>query len=329
MMGIVLAHGDEIPPPLTVSKVFTTWTADPWILVPLLLAASVYLFGVRRLAASGVAWPVSRTILWFVGLGVIAVATSSSVGVYDTVLFSMHSVQHMLLQMIAPAPLGMAAPVTLALRTLPRAPRRVLLTVVHSRVARVVSHPLVAYGLFVISPFVLIYSPLFEATLTNDLLHNLTHVHFVLVGALLYWPLLGVDPLPNPLPFVFRLMLVIGLGPAHIVLGIPIMLSKSLIAPDFFLEVGRVWGTDPLADQKIGGGLLWVFGDIVVIFMLIGLLRQWGHSEDREQRRLDRHLDRLHGANTPTIPPWWLTDDPREAPHLPPQRVAPDAPPSP
>lgn len=125
---------------------------------------------------------------WFAGLGVIVIATSSSVGVYDTTLFSVHSVQHMLLQMIAPAPLAIAAPITLALRTLPARPRRVLLAIVHSRVVRTVSHPLVAYGLFVISPLVLLYSPLFEATLTNDLLHNLMHVHFVLVGALFYFP---------------------------------------------------------------------------------------------------------------------------------------------
>lgn len=316
-MEIVLAHGEVIPPPFTPSALLTQWVFDPWILVPVLAAAAVYLFGVRKLTARGVAWPVSRTVLWFIGLGVIVVATSSAVGVYDTALFSVHSIQHMLLQMMAPAPLGMAAPVTLALRTLPPRPRRLLLAVIHSRVVRVVSHPLVAYGLFAISPFVLIYSPLFEASLTNDLLHNLTHMHFLLVGALLYWPLLGVDPLPNPLPYVFRLLLVLGLGPVHIVLGIPIMLMDTLIAPDYFLEIGRVWGTDPLEDQRIGGGLLWIFGDVVVLFMFTGMFQQWSRSDEREQRRIDRHLDRVHGATTATVPPWWLTEDPREAPHVP------------
>lgn len=298
-------------------RIFTSWTIEPWVLVPLLLAAAGYLLGVRTLTAGGVAWPVSRTVLWFTGLGVIAVATSSSIGVYDTALFSMHSVQHMLLQMIAPAPLGMAAPVTLALRTLPARPRRLLLAVIHSRFFRTVSHPLVAYGLFVVSPFVLIYSPLLTASLTNDVVHNLTHVHFVLVGTLLYWPLLGIDPIPNPLPYVFRFMLVVGLGPAHVVLGIPIMLSSELFAADHYLAVGQAWGTDPLADQRIGGGLLWIFGDIVVMFMLSGMFRQWWLSDEREQRRVDRHLDRVHGVATATVAPWWLTDDPREAPHRP------------
>lgn len=322
MIDTALAHGDEIPPPLTPLGVLTSWTFDPWVVAPVLLAAAVYLLGVRRIRASGTPWPVSRTVLWVAGLGVIVVATSSSVGVYDTAMFSMHSIQHMLLQMIAPAPLGMAAPVTLALRTLPPRPRRVLLAVMHSRPFRLLTHPLVAYGLFVVSPFVLIYSPLFEATLTDDVLHNLTHVHFVLVGTLLYWPLLGYDPLPNPLPFVFRLMLILGLGPAHIVLGIPIMQMNSLLAADYFNEVGQAWGTDPLDDQRVGGGLLWVFGDVVVMVMVMftGMFRQWNRSERREQRRIDRHLDRVHGAATATVPPWWLTDDPKAArpmPHFP------------
>lgn len=321
MTEIVLAHGDEIPPPLTALRILTTWTADPWVLVPVLLAAAIYLLGVRRLTARGIAWPLARTLYWFAGLAVIVVATSSAVGVYDSASFSMHSVQHMLLQMIAPAPLGMAAPVTLALRTLPAPPRQVLLAVVHSRVVRTVSHPLVAYGLFVVSPFVLIYSPLFAVSLTNDLVHNLTHVHFVVVGALLSWPLLGVDPLPNPLPFVLRLMIVLGLGPAHIVLGIPIMLKDTLIAPEYFLEVAQAWGTDPLDDQRVGGGLLWVFGDVVVIFMLFAMFRQWSRSEDREQRRIDRHLDRVHGSAA-TVSPWWLTDDTPPARRLPAPRDA-------
>lgn len=149
-------------------------------------------------------------------------------------------------------------------------------------------------------------SDLLELSLRNDLVHNLTHVHFILVGCLLYWPLLGVDPLPNPLPFTFRLLLIIGLGPAHILLGIPIMLADDLFAADYYLEIGRVWGSDPLADQIVGGGLLWIFGDIVVMFMMTAMLRQWSRSEGREQRRIDRHLDRVHGADAVTTPPWWL-----------------------
>lgn len=59
----------------------------------------------------------------------------------------------------------MAAPITLALRTLPVAPRKLLVALMHSPPMRVLTHPLVTFAGFAISPFVLYYTPLYEATL--------------------------------------------------------------------------------------------------------------------------------------------------------------------
>ena len=87
---------------------------------------------------------------------------------------------------------------TLALRTLPAGPRRTLLAVLHSRVARVLTFPLVAFGLFVANPFVLYFSGLYRATLEHAWLHELVHLHFIAVGCLFFWPLIGLDPLPGP-----------------------------------------------------------------------------------------------------------------------------------
>jgi hypothetical protein len=132
------------------------------------------------------------------------------------------------LQMFAPVPLALAAPITLALRALPASGRRRLAAALHSRSARVVAHPLVAFGLFVATPSVLYYSPLYEATLRNEWLHNLNHVHFLAVGMLLYVTLLGLDPLPNPLPYVYRFLMIAAVGVSHVLLGIPIMMGPQL-----------------------------------------------------------------------------------------------------
>ena len=53
------------------------------------------------------------------GLGSAALATLTALGAYDTVLLSVHVVQHMILTMVTPLFLALGAPVTLALRTLP------------------------------------------------------------------------------------------------------------------------------------------------------------------------------------------------------------------
>ena len=309
---VVLAHGDARQPELTPERVLGVWTFDPLLIAALVLAGGLYLYAVYRLRASGVAWSTWRCVLWLSGLLVIFVATSSSVGAYDTTLFTMHAVQHMLLQMLAPVPLALAAPITLALRTLPRRSRRSLLGVLRSRPSRVVTHPLTAYAIFVVSPFVLYYSPLYEATLRNDWLHDLGHLHFVLTGFLLFAVLLALDPLPHRMPYVLRVMMIIGLGPMHVLLGIPVMMGGEIFAESYYTELGRDWGPSLLSDQQVGGGLLWVFGDVVTVAFLGGIFLQWLRSDARDARRVDRQLDRLYGDAARIPAPWAVAASPAQ-----------------
>src|SRR3989440_4837020 len=183
-------------PPFTVGSVVTAWQADSLLTVFLVVTAGLYLYGGHRLRARGDHWPVARTLFFLVpGLGSIALATMSGLAAYDDTLLSAHMVQHMVLGMIAPIFLALGAPVTLALRTLPGRPRKVLVAVLHSRVARVLAFPLVAYGFFVATPFVLYFTGLYRLTLANAWLHELMHVHFVAVRCLLFFPLVRADPL--------------------------------------------------------------------------------------------------------------------------------------
>src|SRR5262249_26295855 len=151
-----------------------------------------YLYGVHRLRVQGHKWPRQRTFVFVgLGLGSIALVTLSGIGTYDTTLLSVHMVQHMVLSMVAPIFLALGAPVTLALRTLPSRPRKVLLAALHSRVAKVLAFPLVSFALFIANPFVLYFSSLYEQTLRHEWLHELMHVHFIATGCLFFWPLLG------------------------------------------------------------------------------------------------------------------------------------------
>lgn len=293
--------------PLTPLVALTSWTFDPLVLVPLTVAAGLYLWGVQVLRRRGVPWPVARIVWWFAGLVLVFLGTATFLGVYDRTLFLVPAVQHMLLQMIAPVGLVCAAPVTLALRTLPERWRAVLLFVVHSRWARFVSHPGVAFALFGLTQFVYYYTALYEISLRTVWVHDLGHLHFVLVGFLFYWSLLGIDPVPHRPAFVFKFLLVVGMAPIHILLGVPIMMMDTLIGGDYYLALGRDWGPSPEQDQFIGGAILWGFGDLAAAALIGAFLRQWYRSDERMARRTDRQLDRLHGAST-TITPWWLAD---------------------
>ena len=290
-MGSVLADGPgELGPPGPATLLAPR--LGSWLTLGLLVAAGLYLYGSWQLRRRGDNWPLTRTVLFLgPGLGSIAVVTLTGIADYDDTLLSVHMVQHMLLSMVAPIFLALGAPVTLALRTLPLRPRRVLLAVVHSRVARVLTFPLVAFGLFVVTPFALYFSGLYRLTLANNLVHEALHAHLIVVGCLFFWPLLGLDPLPGRWPYPGRALLMLVSTPFHTVLGLTVMQSRQLLGGDWYPSLQLAWA-DPWTDQRLAGGILWAGGELVSVTMLGVLVVQWMRHSDREARRLDRQLDR-------------------------------------
>lgn len=283
--------------PLTAGRAMHAWEFAPGLTLGLAVLGGLYLVGVWRLRARGDRWSVGRTVAFLAGLAIIGYAAMSWIGVYDDTLFWDHMVQHMLLQMVAPVFLALGAPITLALRTLHPRPRGFLVVALHSRVARVLSWPPVGAAAFALTPFLLYFTGWYQVTLTNDTMHQLQHVLFVLVGCMFTWPLLGIDPMPRRAPYPFRMLIAFLVLPAHAILGITIMAQTTLIAGDYYRSLGRTWGPSLASDQNIGGGILWSSGDFLGLLFFAVLLIQWIRAEEREAVRVDRHLDRLERVN--------------------------------
>jgi putative membrane protein len=314
------ALADDLPP-FTGAAIFRHLELESLVSVLLVLSAGLYLYGVYRLRSRGDRWPVGRTLLFLgPGLGSIAFVTVTGIEAYDDTLLSVHMIQHMVLGMVAPIFLALGAPVTLALRTLPVGPRRKLVAVLHSRPAKVLTFPLLAYAIFVANPFALYFTGLYRATLEHAWLHEWVHIHFLVTGCLFFWPLLGLDPLPGRWPYPGRALLMLLSTPFHAVLGLTIMQSATLIAGDWYPDLHLTWA-DPAKDQVLAGSILWAGGEVVSVTMLAVLVTQWMHDADKEGRRVDRRLDlaRAHAradaaarspdAGTPTPRPAG-TDDP-------------------
>lgn len=285
-------------PELTLGRVFTDWGIDPVPFVITVWVAGLYLLGVRAMRRRGDRWPVGRTVAFVaVGMGAFLFATASGLARYDTTLLSAHMVQHMILSMVVPLALALGAPVTLALRTLPRRPRRWLLAVLHSRFVTVLSFAPLAFTLYVVSPWALYFSPWYEASLRSAYVHEVMHVHLVLVGSLFFWPLMGLDPVPGRVSWPFRLLLVMLTLPFHAFLGVTIMGQSTLIAGDWYraLREGPMasWLPDAMADQHLAGGILWAAGDLIGVLFFGVLFTQWVRSSMAEARREDRRLDLL------------------------------------
>jgi cytochrome c oxidase assembly factor CtaG len=285
-------------PRFTLGTVFTGWSFEPVSVIVTVWVAGLYLLGVRTLHRRGDRWPVGRTIAFVgVGMGAFYFATSSGLATYDLTLLSVHMVQHMFLSMLVPMALALGAPVTLALRTLPPAPRRWLLAVLHSWPAKVLSFPPLTFLLYVVSPWALYFSGWYPATLDSTYLHEAMHLHLVLVGSLFFWPIVGVDPVPGKVSYPFRMLLVVLTLPFHAFLGVTIMGQQELLGGDHYpsLHAGPMssWLPDPADDQHLAGGILWGSGDIIALILFGVLFVQWVRQSMQEAAREDRRLDLL------------------------------------
>ena len=284
--------------PLSGSDWLTVWRIDwLWFAVSV-LAVALYLLGVRRLRARGDSWPVLRTIGWVLGWAVFVWATSGAPGVYGRLLFSVHMLMHMTISMAAPILLVLAAPVTLALRTLTSrrdntlGPRELLLGLVHSRFLTVIGNPVVAAAFFFGSLVVFYFSSLFELALRTHTGHVLMTTHFLLAGYLFAWVLVGIDPGPRRWPPSLLLVILFVTASFHAFFAVALTTGTAVLAPTFFQSLRLPWAVDLLSDQRNGAAAAWGVGEIPTAVLALLVTLAWVRSDGAETRRLDRQADR-------------------------------------
>lgn len=290
--------GYREPPPFDSSRWLTTWTTDWLWLGVAVLAVALYVAGVVRLHRRGDGWPVHRTLLWVLGWAVFVYAACGAPAVYGRVLFSVHMLMHMAVAMLVPLLIVPAAPILLALRALPArrdktwGPREVILQVVHSRLLKFFSNPVVASALFFFSLAVFYYSPLFELALRTHTGHVLMMAHFLLTGYLFTWVLIGIDPGPKKWPPLMLLVVLFATMSFHAFFGVIMTGSTTVLAPDFFESLKLPWMTDVLGDQHEAGAIAWGIGEAPTVALTLLVALAWVRSDRAESRRKDRQADR-------------------------------------
>ena len=286
---------DSLPPP-SFARMWTV-SLNPFFATLIAVLAVLYAAGMVRLYRRGDSWPIVRALSFFAGLAVLFATTCTGLAQYGMVLFTEHMLQHMTLSMIVPLFLLLGAPLTMALRALHPAPaghtgpRELLLSLLHSRFAKVVSSPLFTLPLFIASLYGLYFTPLFDGLMRSTVGHDFMLFHFLMVGVLFFWPIMGVDPAPYRSPYVIRILELFAAMPFHAFFGVAVMMSTSLITTTF-ANPPASWGVNPTSDQSTAGGLAWAFGELPTLIVLLILFMQWSKSDEREARRKDRKADR-------------------------------------
>ncbi|MBB1031004.1 cytochrome c oxidase assembly protein [Dietzia sp. SLG310A2-38A2] len=254
-------------------------TADFWIPVALgvlllAVALTAYLVGVRRHRARG-PWPGYRTALWTAGLICLGVAWVGPLASAAHSGFTAHMGVHLLLGMLGPLLLVLAAPVTLALRTLPPRRARAVSGALRSPPVRVLTHPVVAAVLNAGGLWVLYTTDLFALMHSSQTVHVLVHAHVFLAGLAFTVAMIGPDPNPHRASFKTRAVALVLFIAAHSILG-------------RWLYGHPPTGVDP-ADARAGAQLMFYAGEVVDLALLVLLFTGWYPGSRNRGRYLPRN----------------------------------------
>jgi cytochrome c oxidase assembly factor CtaG len=162
-----------------------------------------------------------------------------------------------------------------------------------SRTVRALAHllryPLVAGGLYVGGLYAWHVPLLYDAAVADPLVHVVEHVWF-LTTALLFWSVV-IDPIPfrATLPYSARIffLLVAGAG-QNTILGGVLSFSSRLLYSSYAGGQPERYGLDAVTDQRIGGAIMWVPGDLIFLGAASAAFFMWLAQEEREQRARER-----------------------------------------
>ena len=288
---MIAALVDAGLPPLRGSQLFSTQFA--FVPVAMIVAALVlYLWGVKRNNALHPRhpWSAGRTAAWIGALVTTAVSIFTFVGVYDGELFWDHMVQHLLLIMVAAPLFAIASPIDLAWRSTTGTAHIAVTEVLRSGVAKFLGHWAVAFVLYAVLIPISHLTSWYNLTLENAGLHNAEHLAFLLVGYLFWRQIFGSDPncyrLHPAMQFFYLFMAI----PIDTFTGLSLAGATKEMFPAY-LATHRTWGPSYVNDLHVGGSIMWVLGDTLMLWPMVPVALRWMRMEERKAERIDRELD--------------------------------------
>ena len=250
------------------------WSLHPTVIAGVLLLAGLYFWGIgpaRRRYGLGPPAPAGRVLCFSLGLVILLVSLNGPIhDLSDSYLFSVHMVQHLLLTMVLPPLLIAGIPGWLLEPALRRKGARA--------VARLFTHPVFAGVFFSITLLVWHTAGAYDLMMRSHDVHIATHLLFIGAAVLLWWPVTSPAPsLPALSPPLGMLYLFLVQLPMQL-LGAIITFADDPLYP-WYAAAPRTWGLSVLDDQKVGGLLMWVPGNLWIWGAMSVLFFRWAAQE--------------------------------------------------
>lgn len=275
-----LAHGDRVP----IEELGSAWRVEPVVIALAVLGLALFAQAWIRLRRRGrsdhASW--GRVGLFLLGMTILVLPLVSPLDAAgEEYLLSAHMLQHVLIGDAAAALLVVAVRGPLAVFLLPPQVLRPLARLGWLRaVFRELLAPRVAFT-FWAATFAIWHVPsMYDAVLTNRLLHDLEHTMFVVAG-LLVWAQL-IDPMRHRrLRRSARIGAAVGLFAMGSVLADVLLFARSAIYPAYAAQDERLFGFSPIHDQQFAGGIMMIEQALTLgLFLMLLFL-----NEEQEERR--------------------------------------------
>lgn len=247
------------------------WDLPPGIILSLAALAVLYAAGLRRRRGRrGAAY--ARTITFPGALLALFAALCSPLDALSEHLFWVHQIQHLVLAMLAPILVMLAAPQAALIAGLPPGLRhRLLPSLLAWAPVRIVfgalTRPAVATLLLMAAMNIWQIPRLQDAVLQDGTVHDFMHASLLVAGLLFWWRVLDHRPPPAGASWLTRLWMLEIAWMMDSFLG-AYLLSKETVLYPAYDHLGLL--ISPLADEALGGAVSWLGGTIA--FFAAGLL---------------------------------------------------------
>ncbi|SDQ14382.1 cytochrome c oxidase assembly protein [Leucobacter chromiiresistens] len=260
-----------------------------------IVCLALYLAGAISLWMRRKRWGISSTLLFTFGCVIWFAATGLTANAYAEELVAVLLFQQITLMVVVPPFLLMGSPGRLLLRSTPRRGvgrpvLRLALCAYRSRTARVLLHPATVIIIAVLAFPTLYFTDTVSWFLELPSGHLILLTLFLAFGMIGAAPLWSLDPLPRAPSFVVRIVDVLLEIQIHATFGL-ILLRSTEPMFRWYAADPDAWKISRALDQAIAGGLIWSYGELPLIIVLIVTISKWRTSDLRQAKRREAQED--------------------------------------
>lgn len=264
-------------PPLTVGRLFTTWSLHEWSAIAAGVLLLGYLLGWQRARRTASGWSLRAAAGWLLAVALLVFTTQGSLRAYDDSLFWLHMVAHLLLVMVIPVLLVVGRPLDLAVAALPSRRAEQLDRALHGRLFAALTNPGVGLALYTAVVAGTHLTGFMDQMMIHAWLGGVEQVLYVVAGFVFFLPLVGTPPIRWQLSAPLRMAMFVVAMPVDTFTGVILGQTDTYPWP-LMASAHPPWAPSLITDLHYGGAVMWIGGDAIMTVMFGIAAVRWARA---------------------------------------------------